>query len=464
MTPALPPTRDSWTMALLLAFAAALTGTAVEIGNGGPDALAMAIVTLAIGVAAIALLSVPIARIESAGERLLSIVVAVTLVLHAGMSLVRAPTPTPDAETSLPFVALWTPAAVLAALLLPAMFCASRTWRRVQCGAFALLLAVHLAMGFWVVRAVPFTVMDLFIMQTESCEAALRGLNPYAITITDLSFGTATTFAPGIQQNGRLMVGFPYPPLSLLMALPGYLLANDVRYAHAVCLTLAGALIGFSSRNRWAIPIAAAILLSPRALEIIEKSWTEPFAILLLAGVAISVRRARWAAPMLLGLLLVVKQYMILATPLILLLIPRPLTRRRVSRWAWQVGLAAAAVTLPLALIDPGAFVHSAILFQLRQPFRPDAMTYPAVIAKWTGIIVPSSVLSLLAIGTAELLVLRRAPRTIAGFCGALGLCLLVFFPLSRQAFVNYYFLVIAAFLAAVATATINDDAASPSR
>jgi hypothetical protein len=47
-------------------------------------------------------------------------------------------------------------------------------------------------------------------------------------------------------------------------------------------------------------------------------------------------------------------------------------------------------------------------------------------------------------------LCLWRAERTPAGFAGAIALCFFVFFAFSKQAFANYYYMVIAAMCVSV--------------
>ncbi len=59
------------------------------------------------------------------------------------------------------------------------------------------------------------------------------------ITFPDVYDGKLAVYATGVSQNGRLQFGYPYPPLTLLLALPGHLL-GDFRYAQLAALTLAG--------------------------------------------------------------------------------------------------------------------------------------------------------------------------------------------------------------------------------
>ena len=82
---------------------------------------------------------------------------------------------------------------------------------------------------------------------------------------------------------------------------------------------------------------------------------------------------------------------------------------------------------------------------QFRQPFRKDALSYSAWIFKQGGEALPvwlGFALALLMV----VLVLWRAPRTPAGFAAGVGLTMLVFFSVNKQAFCNYYYLVLGAF------------------
>jgi hypothetical protein len=117
----------------------------------------------------------------------------------------------------------------------------------------------------------------------------------------------------------------------------------------------------------------------------------------------------------------------------------------------------AAAITLPFFLINPAAFWKAIVEYQLIQPFRSDSISllvssvnsfgWPA---PWTYAVLP-----LAGGGLTALALALRTPRTPPAFAAAVGLTLLVTILLSKQAFMNYYFLVSGAFLiAAVAWPT----------
>ena len=78
--------------------------------------------------------------------------------------------------------------------------------------------------------------------------------------------GAQEVYGPGMSVNDRLQFGFPYPPLSLLLATIGYAIAHDHRYAQAAAVTFAGLFIGYGRPGRIAMLSAALLLFTPRVL------------------------------------------------------------------------------------------------------------------------------------------------------------------------------------------------------
>jgi hypothetical protein len=349
------------------------------------------------------------------------------------------------------------------AVLLPLLLPRSRLAQRL---APPLLLAAFTAAGLWALSASPRPFIDVHVFQQDAARALLRGRNPYAITFPDI-YGESPFYGEGVSVGGRLLFGFPYPPLSLLLALPGVLARGDHRYAQLAALALAGALLAYARPgSRAALPAAGLLLLSPRVFFTLEQGWTEPFLLLLLAAAVFAACRlpapSSAAGPprgaVLLGALLggfwALKQYAPLTAPLALLLLPGPWRAPGVRRWAVRALGAAAAVglalTLPFVLWGPRAFWHSVVALHVRQPFREDALSYLAAGAAATGERLPGA-LGFLAVALLGALALWCAPRTPSGFAGALALVLLGFFAFNKQAFCNYYFLVVGALCAALA-------------
>src|SRR5205814_2809273 len=127
-----------------------------------------------------------------------------------------------------------------------------------------------------------------------------------------------------------------------------------------------------------------------------------------------------------------VKQYAVLAAPLLFLIERRP----------WRLLLHAVAVaavlTVPFALPDLRAFIDDLVRFQIRQPYRPDSLSYSA----WANALGGRYLLpwvSFVTLAAAIALSLwARAP-----FPAAVALSFCAFFAVGKQAFCNYYFFVL---------------------
>jgi hypothetical protein len=353
-------------------------------------------------------------------------------------------------------------------------------WPRIRTRAFVGLLAMHVLLGALLVHSFPAPAIDNYRFERESVEAMLRGHDPYAVRFHDV-YGpkeSAKDYGPGVSVGGWLQYGYPYPPLPLILGVPGVWM-GDYRYGFLFAMTGAGFLIATmggirplrgglrraqSSRvalDGIAVGAAALLLFLPGQFVVLQVGWIEPVAVLLLAAtVWTALRHPRWLA-IPLGLLLVCKQYMIFAVPavwLLVLVIP-PGKRWRMAVETIAVG---AAVSFPFAAIAGKRFWQSVVVWQFHQPFRTDALSYPALLANsfpnWPvthhlDLLAPAA--GFLSATVTLVICLKKLPRTPAGFAAALGLTLLAFFAFNKQAFCNYYYFVIAAFCTAIAASEV---------
>jgi hypothetical protein len=501
--------RTGWFTPAALACAAIALGLALQINFGQYHPAARPWLAAAVLACAAAVVLPNFGRLTILNWRPDQLVLAVGLAVQFALLYSRDPAATLhlDAPDDLaPFKA-----GIALAAALTAVGCSGTRAARF---AVPMLLLTHLALGLWVIRSTPMPRVDVQVFQRDAAAALLAGTNPYAITFPDIYGGKLPVYGPGVAEDGRLNFGYPYLPLSLLLAVPGHLL-GDFRYASLLALTLSGGLIAYARpaarekdtsgpagdkpprRQRrdpnllvpalpgtqssvWAatarsVAAAALLLFTPRGFFVVEAGWTEPFAILFLAATVFVAGRKgmRWAAllPVALGLLLACKQYVVLLAPLVLLLpagLPASLpgVRRMNARGAMLLALGllvAAAVSLPLALWDVDAFLHSAVTLQFRQPFRADALSYLVPYAASHGGGLPPVWTSFAFAGAAALLALWRCPRTPAGFAAGVAILFLAFFATSKQAFCNYYALVLAALCCALA-ATPGVPCAKPRR
>jgi hypothetical protein len=325
--------------------------------------------------------------------------------------------------------------------------------------------------------------IDVFIFQSGGSYAVTHGMSPYALPYPNVYPPNTPFYGPGIVQNvgaipagfgelwhrilpeivdvggrypigehvqrligddGTLSVGCPYPPLSVLMAVPGYVLGGDVRYSHLLAMGLSAALIVLTRPTRLAALAATFLLLMPRALYVLELSWTEPFLVLTFSMVMYCACRWPKALPIALGLYLSTKQYTILAIPLLPLLIDGPDKWRSVGKVLVKALMVVAVINLPFLIWDAHGFFRSLVEFQFMQSLRTDALSYLAFLHHRINGFVPPAWMSLLPLVVLIPLSLRRASSSPAGFAAAVTAVHLLFFAFNKLAFCNYYYFVIA--------------------
>jgi hypothetical protein len=282
--------------------------------------------------------------------------------------------------------------------------------------------------------------IDVHVFLTDGVRALFAGHDPYAITFPNI-YGpelTAQVYGPGEVQDGRLTFGFPYPPLLLLTAVPGYLL-GDVRLSSVLAVAAVGALMLARSNSISSRRAAVLFMCLPGIPSVFASAWVEPIVVALLAVVVLAARRGHWmVGAIALGLLFASKQYFVVVVPCLWLLRPYA-TRARVLAFV----ATGSAVTAPFIAWNPAAWWDSVVALQFRQPFRPDSISIVAELAKvwswadptWAG---PLSLV--VGFGVAVLLAKTLRPG-VTEFSLALGLCLAATFLLSKQSFLNYYFI-----------------------
>lgn len=380
------------------------------------------------------------------GRRLAQIVAALCLVLPAAMLMLH------------PYRAHQTPTAVrvsialVVAIVMTAFALYLATDRR-QPALFFVLAGLVAALGWWLLRTLPPPVIDVLIFQKDSAEGLLRGVNPYSLEFRDpyQPEASARFYGPGISVDGVLKFGYPYMPLTLLMALPGYLL-GDVRFASLCAMIGSAFLIAFARRTRASMLAGALLLTTPAFPMMLVLSWVDTYVVLLIAATWYCQCRAPKLLPYVAGLLFASKQYMIIAVPVLLFILPQPWTVRKSIGFVARAAGVGLLVTLPMALGDLKGFIHSAVVLQFRQPFRLDALSYLA----WLNPANPGRWMSLPFVASAlawALIFLRRRHREVSVGL-ALALTFGVFFALNKQAFLNYYYLVIGCLCCALASDT----------
>lgn len=423
--------------------AAICLGLAIHLGGGGPHPISFVLLGMTMIAAGAAVLAASRLRSWTSVDRLMLFGVtaqfAVLLVFPIGRFL--------GADSA--YLGWYTAGVVVAmAWTLWVLLRQDGSWTL----RFVPLVALHFMLGVGVIATAPSPFIDVWMFQQEGIDALLAGVNPYQPIYEDIYGGGSPHYGPGIIEDGRLTVGFPYPPLSLLLALPAKVVAGDHRFAQLVAIQLAALLIVLIRPGRVAFGAATLMLFTPRAHLVIERGWTEPFGVLMLAALVLAATRVPRMTPFALGLLVAVKQYLLLGLPLAVWLLRTGWSDR------WRLGVVAAglaaAVTVPFAIWDPSAFWRSTVEFLSLQPYRPDSLTFLALLPfDLTGV---RTIVGFVPLAIAGVLVMFRTPASPAMFSGALAFLLLVFFGFGKQGAINYYFLVIGALC--VATAASGDE------
>jgi hypothetical protein len=429
---------------LILSLAAVMLGLALQLNDGLYSAAAAALVGASLLACAVGAL----ARVSGWGSmQVKGARIGLTLLVAALMGVMLLKTAGASAQTVPPVDQTAFRLGVIVAMF--AVVCIGLGSPRLALAGFIVLLVAHAAVGVWKIRAAPEPIIDVWVFQTESPRKLAEGINPYSIDFPNIYGPDTYVYGPGIVQDGRLRFGYPYPPLVLLLTAPAQLLLGDFRYAQLAAMLLAAMLIVRIRPDAIGMLAAALLLFTPRSFYVLESGWTEPLSVTLLAATVAAARSQPTLAAMLFGLLIASKQYLPAAIALSPLL-PDRLRGYQARELAKLLAIAlvvAVAVTAPLAVWDIGAFVHSTLTLQFHQPYRPDALS---LLAWWgsdrPGWVGPSWV-CFLALGVSIGLSLWRA----RSFAAAFALAFFAFFALNKQAFANYYYLVIGALCCAVA-------------
>jgi hypothetical protein len=447
--------RNELTAKLLLGVAALALGQALQISFGFLSTLAIGWLTLALICAAGSMIPQRLAFLRISQK-------ALWFVFLAGLALqiVQLLTTLPGIYIAPAYIhqLRWFQASVIIGGVCALLSLTPRTWfplwvRLIWVG---LVFFAILSAGVWVIRASPHPSIDTYEFQQTSSEALLRGQNPYELNPPNI-YGNMRYYGEALVKDGKLTIGNPYPPLSIYLSWLGYAAAGDIRYSHLVAVLIAGVLMVCLNPGREALLAMYILLFTPRIFFVIEQSWTEP--LVLLCSVAVvwfAQHRPAWKF-IFFGLLIASKQYMILIFPVSVLLNPIASSRIVWARaWGWALGIAF-AVTAPLAFWNFPAFLWNVGWAQWYQTFRLDSLSYAALYAHAFNRL-PSQLLSFVVLGLALLLFWRYGTRSPSGFVTAMALGLELFFAFSKQAFCNYYFLVIGLLCCALAALSVSDN------
>jgi hypothetical protein len=314
------------------------------------------------------------------------------------------------------------------------------------------VIVTYFLLGVWVLRSSPSPFIDLVTVHQEALEALLHGKSPFAVTFENIYRGNHF-YGDGLTKGNRVLFGYGYPPLSLLMAVPGHVLVGDYRYSLLVANCVSGWLIGRIAGGQSGVMLSALFLFTSRGYYTLDMGWTEAWVMLGASLVAWCELRHQKYVPLVLGLFLSTKQNCVMFAPLALMLPSVRVSTRTLLRTAIITFGVMVAINLPFVLWDAKSFYWSAIESHRRLYFRDDSLNAAAWLVQH-GYRVPFKPLTAGMIALSLALVFRRAAYTASGFlfgCALTNLASMMFY---RAAFCNYYWLLIGLLTLSIATHT----------
>jgi hypothetical protein len=303
-----------------------------------------------------------------------------------------------------------------------------------------LVLGTYAIAGAVVIASMTWPRIDVYRLQQGGAQTLEHGLDPYAVTYPN-PYTREETLAFFGDARTELRE-YPYPPLSLVATTVSHLVSGDVRWILlpvqiGIAMILFALARGAGHDRAVALGIGALHLQALRGLHVLEYAWNDSLVALAFVAVVLLVQRRAPGLGVVLGCFLAAKQYSVLAIPL--------LARREfIPARTWIVSLGVAlGISLPFFLWAPGGFVEDLILFQLRQPFRIDALSVPAYVAKVSGWKAPGAVaLAAAAAGLALTWPRVRKAASLETMSLAAAILYMMFFLFAKQSFCNYYYFV----------------------
>lgn len=424
--------------AILFTLAAATLNYAIDVANGFATPAAMTALTLSILAFACGIgLSRSPRFIVS--ESLLTVVIGGCLALQFVLLAMAFP---PMVRHTFADMSRYSGAICLAGLLSGSMLMARE---RIQRIIFWCLAVIFAATVCWLLLAGGTPRIDVFVYQKFGVHNLFNGINPYTVDYPNIHSQSETLryYGPNFAHGNSLPYGYTYPPLILFLTAIGECLFGDFRIGHATALIAAAFFIARARPSQWSFTIVILFLFTPSAFFILYQAWVEPLSFLLLGVSGWCWFRARRFLPLALGLFFASKQYLMLVFPLALLLAPGPLNSRATIVFLGKVIATACVVSLPLALLDFPAFIHSTVLFHVRTPFRPDSMSYLIWFSERARR--AFSVIIFALCFCVVVMSLRFFKRSYENFLIALIGTLFLFFAFNKQAFANYYYFLVSA-------------------
>lgn len=246
------------------------------------------------------------------------------------------------------------------------------------------------------------------------------------------------------QHSTGLQNVYPYLPASTLVLAPFRWLTGDVRFGLLAASVLSAVLLRRYGASRSSM-LAALLLVMPGWVYLINRSWTEPLLVMLIAAAIVAIDHDRPGLAMVaLAVALASKQPVVLLVPAFALW-PSFGLRRAIGSVA-----IAFAIGLPWLIAGPRDLWHDAVHAQLALGAKTKALNIPALLLQH-GHKVGFWLLAA-ALLAAYAIVVLRVPRTPSGLALSCALVMWAYDLTNTQTFFNHYVLPLGLLVVALGT------------
>jgi hypothetical protein len=304
---------------------------------------------------------------------------------------------------------------------------------------YPLVVASMIVLGAWVILAWPRPKIDVLLIQEDACHDLLSGRSPYATDHPRIPWKRGEDAPITRSPAGPFMRSFPYPPMSILVTLPGYLL-GDIRWSllgasigASILMVLIGRKLGLPAGNPAELA-AVAVLVGPLALPMLIDAYTEPFLLLAVVGFVLArLDRSPIAEGLCLATIVGMKQYGFLVA------IPLMWSGQSSFRSLLWAGAALLVVNLPFLIWNPSAFKLGLIDELAQAPVR--SICLPAFLEKFYRIRIPPEYAIFGFFGSTIVLVsvVYRARGHLAPSVAGAAAVVMTFFFLGRVGHLHYF-------------------------
>jgi hypothetical protein len=291
--------------------------------------------------------------------------------------------------------------------------CLGDQWRA---RAWWLVAAVAAATGIVTIALIRDPHIDVWSLLQQSSTGLLHGRDMYRQHWSD---------------STGLQAVYPYLPVTTVLLAPFRWIFGDVRVGLLVAILLTALIVRRHGGARSEL-VSTLLLVAPGWVLLVNRSWTEPLLVLLLAGAVIAIRSDRGGlAVVALAAALACKQHVVFLLP-VFAVWPAFGLRRTVTAAA----LAILAV-LPWVIAGPRDFWHDAVHANLVLGTRGNSLDLPALLLRHGDHV--GFWFAAVFLVAAYAIVLARVPRTPSGLALGCALVMWAFDLANRQTYFNHY-------------------------